>query len=89
MFFWGIRRELPLRKSILVKADKDRISQAISNLISNAIKFTNEGNIDVVIDKNNSNEVLVSVRDTGSGLDPDILPRLFSSNILTIIFLKN
>ena len=32
----------------------------------------------MVIDKNNSNDVLVSARDTGSGLDPDILPRLFS-----------
>jgi two-component system sensor histidine kinase VicK len=65
-------------KSVFIKADKDRISQVISNLISNAIKFTNQGSIYVITDKNKSNEVLVSVKDTGSGLDPDILPRLFS-----------
>ena len=69
---------IDFKKSIFIEADKDRISQVISNLLSNAIKFTNEGSICVVTDKNKSNEVLVSIRDTGSGLDPEILPRLFS-----------
>jgi signal transduction histidine kinase len=69
---------------ILLRADKQRITQVISNLIDNAIKFTNRGTISIVIDmKRNSNskspdEVTVSVKDTGSGIHPDILPRLFS-----------
>jgi sugar-specific transcriptional regulator TrmB len=64
---------------ILIEADKGRISQVLSNLLSNAIKFTGEGSIHVAIDKSQSmNEVIVSVRDTGSGLDPEILPSLFS-----------
>jgi signal transduction histidine kinase len=69
----------PSQKPILIEADKGRISQVISNLLSNAIRFTNEGSIHVTTDKNKSiNEISVRVNDTGSGLDPEILPRLFS-----------
>ena len=64
------------KDAIFIEADKGRINQVISNLLSNAIKFTNEGSISITIRK--SNEVVVSVKDSGSGLDPEILPRLFS-----------
>ena len=49
----------------------------ISNLLSKAIKFTKEGAITAAVlpDKN---EVVVSIRDTGSGIDSEILPRLFT-----------
>jgi signal transduction histidine kinase len=70
--------------SIFVNADRGRLSQVISNLISNALKFTEEGSITVAIDKkinndnnNNNNQVIVSVKDTGSGIDPEIQSRLF------------
>ena len=66
------------KEAIFIEADKGRINQVISNLLSNAIKFTNEGSISIVTDKSKSGEVQVSVKDTGSGLDPEILPRLFS-----------
>ena len=62
---------------IIIEADKGRISQVISNLLSNAIKFTNEGIISVAAEKKD-NEVLVSVKDTGAGIDAEILPRLFT-----------
>jgi signal transduction histidine kinase len=68
--------------SILVNVDMGRIAQIISNLISNALKFTEEGSITVAIDKkiskDNNNQVIVSVKDTGAGIDPEILPRLFT-----------
>ncbi|HYA84521.1 MAG TPA: HAMP domain-containing sensor histidine kinase [Candidatus Bathyarchaeia archaeon] len=70
--------------AILLHADKQRITQVISNLIDNAIKFTNRGTISIVIDRKRNNnskspdEAIVSVKDTGSGIHPDILPRLFS-----------
>jgi signal transduction histidine kinase len=67
-------------KSIILNADKERISQVISNLLSNAIKFTTKkekGTICVMTEKNDS-EIIVSVKDTGSGIDPDIMPRLFT-----------
>jgi two-component system, OmpR family, sensor histidine kinase VicK len=61
----------------IVEADKDRISQVISNLLANAVKFTNEGAITIAAEKNNG-EILVSIKDTGTGIDPEILPRLFT-----------
>ena len=70
--------------SIFVNVDSGRIAQVISNLISNALKFTEEGSITLAIDKkiskdnNNNNQVIVSVKDTGAGIDPEILPRLFT-----------
>ena len=71
---------------ILIQADKGRISQVISNLLSNAIKFTAEGTILVGIEKdkscnnnnNNNKTVIVSVKDSGQGIDSSILPRLFT-----------
>ncbi|MGB6671566.1 MAG: HAMP domain-containing sensor histidine kinase [Candidatus Nitrosopolaris sp.] len=66
-------------KDIVVNADKSRIAQVISNLLSNAIKFTKLGAVLITIEKKKDNkEVIVSMKDTGSGLDPEILPRLFS-----------
>jgi signal transduction histidine kinase len=64
-------------ENIFVKADRLRLSQVISNLIRNAIKFTKEGDILIAVRKDDS-RVIVSVKDTGSGIDPEILPRLFS-----------
>ena len=70
--------------TITLKADKNKISQVLSNLLSNAIKFTREGTILVKAEKNkggieaNLDEVIVTVKDTGTGIDPEIFPRLFS-----------
>jgi signal transduction histidine kinase len=65
--------------SIIVEADRERIIQIISNLLSNSIQFTSEGYISLEIaTKVGSNEVIVTVRDTGIGIDPEIMPRLFS-----------
>ncbi len=62
---------------ILVEGDKERITQVISNLLSNAIKFTKKGSI-FVLSEEKGNEVVVSVVDSGSGIDPEIQPRLFT-----------
>jgi signal transduction histidine kinase len=69
---------------LIVYADKNRISQVISNLINNSIKFIKkEGTIFIDIENrkrngNNINEiVLVKIKDTGSGIDNEILPNLF------------
>jgi len=62
---------------LIVDADKGRVTQVITNLINNAVKFTNNGTISVRADQN-GDEVLISVRDTGTGIDPEIMPRLFS-----------
>lgn len=60
--------------------DKNRTIQIISNLISNAIKFSsNNGIITISKEVNVDNRsIVISVIDRGSGIDPDIFPRLFS-----------
>jgi nitrogen-specific signal transduction histidine kinase len=67
-----------LKEDFFVEADKERITQVISNLLSNAIKFTKEGSISITEQMNNNKEVVVNVHDTGSGIDPEIMPRLFT-----------
>lgn len=63
-------------KDLIVLADKDRILQVLSNLLGNALKFTKEGRIAVTTEKED-NEVIVKVKDSGSGIDHEIFPRLF------------
>ncbi|MGI0088451.1 MAG: sensor histidine kinase [Nitrosotalea sp.] len=62
---------------IIVHADKDRISQVISNLLDNAFKFTHKGNTLLRINQTNET-VVVSVEDSGSGISPEVASRLFS-----------
>ena len=74
----------PSKEILLVEADKERIAGVISNLLSNAIKFTKKGEIFVSSEKkSNSNKpyVLVTVKDTGAGIDPEILSKIFSKFI--------
>ena len=64
--------------SVFIQADRGRLNQVISNLISNAIKFTKEGFIIITSKKEEKeNKVIVSVKDSGIGIHPEILPRLF------------
>jgi signal transduction histidine kinase len=64
--------------NLVVEADRSRLTQVISNLLSNSIKFTNsKGSISVRSEKKDSH-VIVSVKDTGTGIDPEIMPKLFT-----------
>lgn len=61
--------------------DPYRINQVLTNLLSNAVKFTQKGSISldctVVADENDAQTVLVSVTDTGIGMDEDFKDKLF------------
>jgi signal transduction histidine kinase len=70
--------------------DPQKISQVLFNILDNALKFTNKGQVIVTISEKNkaieesaasqdkkSEEVLVSIRDTGTGVDPSMKDRLF------------
>jgi signal transduction histidine kinase len=73
------------KDTLQVEADRYRIVQVISNLLNNAIKFTRKkgGVVNVEIQKknnkikNNQSVAMISVKDTGTGIDPDIMLRLF------------
>jgi two-component system, OmpR family, sensor histidine kinase VicK len=70
------------KQDVFVEADKVRINEVISNLLKNAIQFTKEGTITIAAaEKMNYNEVLISIKDTGTGIDPEIMPRLFTKFI--------
>jgi two-component system, OmpR family, sensor histidine kinase VicK len=73
---------LDAKDEINMVGDKSRISQAISNLLGNSIKFTEEkGDILISVERNKEADksvVIVSVNDTGTGVDPEMVPRLFT-----------
>ena len=62
---------------LIVKADKDKILQVLSNLLDNAVKFSRKGSKIVVSAGAEGHEAVVRVRDFGPGIDPEIFPRLF------------
>jgi two-component system, OmpR family, sensor histidine kinase VicK len=70
-------------RDIFIEADKGRINQVIHNLLDNSLKFTYSGTIAITAemkkeDENVNDEVVVRVKDTGTGIDSQIFPRLFS-----------
>jgi signal transduction histidine kinase len=93
-----LMHEMENNSTAIVDADRRRLTQVISNLLDNAIKFTKEGTVTVtanirrkVTDSDNSREaeegavkeeeqeeVVIAVKDTGSGIDPELIPRLFT-----------
>ena len=70
------------KEPIMVFADKVRIYQVVNNLLTNAVKFTQEGTVITTIEKEHDKEenkefAVVRIKDTGHGIHSDILPRLF------------
>ncbi|HZA07236.1 MAG TPA: HAMP domain-containing sensor histidine kinase, partial [Nitrososphaeraceae archaeon] len=80
----------PPHPPLTVEADKGRITQVISNLLNNSIKFTKQGQISIDImkyadeddikkDNDQKDEyVIISIKDTGAGISSEIMPRLFT-----------
>jgi signal transduction histidine kinase len=82
----GIRllTEFNYSKPIVLYADRYRLVRVVDNLLNNSVKFTKEGTIVTSVKEGmdqQRHEIIVSVKDTGRGIDPDILPKLFSKFI--------
>jgi signal transduction histidine kinase len=74
----GIELSLP-QHPVIVKGDKNKIFQVLSNLLSNAEKFTDSGTITVSLNDDISKKTaIISVEDTGKGVDKEIIPKLFT-----------
>ena len=70
----------PYPERLIIKGDRHRLGQVLTNIISNAIKFTRKGSITIrtiVIGKGKSRQVTIEVEDTGIGISKEFMPSLF------------
>ena len=72
----GLRLEVDARPGIRARVDRKRIELALRNLLDNAIKYTDAGVVSARVERTSS-AIRVSVSDTGRGIEPEHLPRLF------------
>ncbi len=87
--FFNDGKEIDLKRqnaqdnyTVSIFADKSRITQVLSNLLSNSIKFTENGEIDIVIEEISSNkEISIKIKDSGPGISKEVLPKLFEKFI--------
>lgn len=68
--------EMP-KKEIFIEGDEQRLEQVWTNIISNAIKYTNEGGLITITMKKNSKDIEVSVEDTGIGMSKEVVSHIF------------
>jgi signal transduction histidine kinase len=64
--------------SFKISADEGKIKQVVFNLIDNSVKYTKEGTVDIYLTKKPNNKVLFKIQDTGVGIKPEVLPKLFN-----------
>ena len=60
----------------MITADPGKISQVISNLVDNAIKYTPSGSVEVKV-SDGEGKVRIAIKDSGVGLTPEMMPKLF------------
>lgn len=74
------------RASEEIVIDKNRIRQVLENLLANAINFTDNGSIRVTIERDAERQgfVLVSIKDSGNGIDPLIADKLFGKFVTSL-----
>jgi len=68
--------EIP-KKEIFIEGDEQRLEQVWTNIISNAIKYTNEGGLITITMKKNSKDIEVSIEDTGIGMSKEVVSHIF------------
>lgn len=73
----SIKLEIPNNFDSQVNADRDKIRQVIGNIIDNSVKYTINGGIAVSL-LSDSEKVMIKIKDTGIGIDPSEIGKLFS-----------
>ncbi len=72
-----ISTSLPPPGEVVVIGDANRLAQVIENLLTNAVKYTEDGGEIALIVEADGDDAVVRVRDTGVGIDPELLPHIF------------
>jgi len=72
----NIKIEISVSEDLALYADKARIRQVFANLLDNAIKYTSEGRVKIIAQRD-ANHVIVSFKDTGEGIAPEDIPHIF------------
>ncbi|MGE5352826.1 MAG: PAS domain S-box protein [Acidobacteriota bacterium] len=65
------------KDDVRVFADEYTVGQIFNNLVNNAVKYTEKGKISVSVERNEKDDLLVSICDTGIGISEEYLPNLF------------
>jgi PAS domain S-box-containing protein len=66
-------------KHTYVTADEYSIMQIFGNIIDNAIKYTKKGKVEILLNKNETGDIIVEIKDTGIGMSNEFLPKLFQA----------
>lgn len=74
----SIRLSIITVSELPILGDRNRLAQVISNLMNNAMKFTKQGTIEMRCEKMEDSQALLSIVDSGIGIDPEIFPKLFT-----------
>ncbi len=64
-------------KDANIIADEYSITQVFANLIDNAIKYTEKGKVEILLEKNSTGAIIVKIKDTGIGMSTEFLPKVF------------
>ena len=78
----GLKKEFPSR-TVIIKADRDKITQVFINLMGNALKFTDKGDVVVKIIEL-QDEVQVEVQDTGPGMTKEQVEKIFDKFVRVV-----
>ena len=73
----GVRIKIEVAKDLEVLADENVVETVLRNLISNAIKFSYKGDTITIYTENSDDEIIVCVKDTGTGINEEIKNKLF------------